>query len=182
MRADWYGTDVRPDMADVLLEKTGSGPAWGALYLQYWSSHDAAPAFHTPLVVERQFLVHRRGALEPVVAGGALKVGERLTVRLTIRADRTMDYVHLADNRASGFEPVDVFSGFRWTGSAGYYESTRDSGSHFFFHRLSAGVHVLEYDLHVSQPGDFSAGFAQIQSMYAPEFAGRSAGMRILVP
>ena len=83
--------------------------------------------------------------------------------------------------RAAGFEPVNVLSGYRWQGGLGYYESTRDAATNFFFDRLPKGTYVFEYPLRVSHSGNFSNGVTKIQCMYAPEFTSHSEGVRVKV-
>jgi len=95
--------------------------------------------------------------------------------------DRDMDYVHMKDMRASAFEPVNVLSGYQYQGGLGYYESTLDASTNFFFSRLPKGTWVFEYELVVSQKGEFSNGITTIQCMYAPEFASHSEGIRVKV-
>ena len=38
-----------------------------------------------------------------------LKVGDEVRVRIELRTDRNLEYVHLKDMRAAGFEPVNVY-------------------------------------------------------------------------
>ncbi|MFT5567308.1 MAG: hypothetical protein ACI81Y_002261, partial [Glaciecola sp.] len=95
--------------------------------------------------------------------------------------DRNMEYVHIKDQRASAFEPIDVLSQYKYQGGMGYYQSTRDAGTHFFIDYLRKGTYTLDYDLFVSHAGDLSNGFALIECMYAPEFASHSEGIRINV-
>ncbi len=83
--------------------------------------------------------------------------------------------------RAACMEPVNVLSGYRWTGGLGYYESTKDASSNFFFDYLPKGKHVLEYPVFITATGDYSNGLATIQCMYAPEFNAHSAGGRVSV-
>jgi uncharacterized protein YfaS (alpha-2-macroglobulin family) len=83
--------------------------------------------------------------------------------------------------RAAGFEPVNVFSRYKWQGGLGYYESTKDAATNFFMDYLPKGTYVFEYDLRVSHEGDFSNGITTIQSMYAPEFTSHSEGVRVSV-
>ena len=90
--------------------------------------------------------------------GATLQPGDKLKVRIEIRVDRDMEYVHLKDMRASGFEPINVLSGYKWSGGLGYYESTGDLATNFFIARLSKGTHVFEYPLRVAHQGDFSNG------------------------
>jgi hypothetical protein len=95
--------------------------------------------------------------------------------------DRDLDFVHVKDLRAAGLEPMDVLSGYRWGGGLGWYQSTRDVATHFFFDRLPKGNHVLEYRLRAFSAGDFSAAPCFLQSMYAPEFTAHSAGNRLRI-
>jgi hypothetical protein len=76
---------------------------------------------------------------------------------------------------------VNVISGYRWQGGLGYYETTRDASTNFFFDNLRKGTYVFEYPLFVTHKGNFSNGITSIQSMYAPEFTSHSEGIRINV-
>ena len=62
-----------------------------------------------------------------------------------------------------------------------YYQTTRDVATHFFFDKIKQGTYVLEYDLKVNNKGSFSNGISTLQSMYAPEFSGNTAGMRVTI-
>jgi uncharacterized protein YfaS (alpha-2-macroglobulin family) len=119
--------------------------------------------------------------LKPIQEGEALKVGEKVKVRIELRVDRDMEYVHMKDMRASAFEPINVLSQYKWQGGLGYYESTRDASTNFFFSYLPKGTHVFEYPLRVTYNGDFSNGITTIQCMYAPEFTSHSEGIRVQV-
>jgi hypothetical protein len=74
-----------------------------------------------------------------------------------------------------------VLSGYRWKGSLGYYESTKDLATHFFFDYLPKGTHVLEYTLVANLRGEFSNGISTLQCMYAPEFSAHSKGVRVKI-
>jgi uncharacterized protein YfaS (alpha-2-macroglobulin family) len=92
-----------------------------------------------------------------------------------------MEFVHLKDERAAAFEPLDVLSGYNWRDNLGFYQSTKDASTEFFFAHLPKGNYVFEYSLRASHTGDFAAGLAKIQCLYAPEFAAHSKGVRVLV-
>jgi len=111
----------------------------------------------------------------------ALQPGDKLTIRMELRSDRAMDHVHLKDLRASGLEPTETLSGYRFQGGLGYYQSTRDAATDFFFDHLRPGTYVLEYHLRVAHAGDFSNGITTAMCMYAPEFAAHSEGIRVVV-
>ena len=123
----------------------------------------------------------RQDADGSVKSNTPIKVGDRVTVRIEIRADRDMEYVHLKDMRASAFEPVNVLSGYRYQDGLGYYESTRDAATNFFISYLARGTYVFEYELFATQEGEFSNGITTLQCMYAPEFTAHSDGTRISV-
>ena len=92
-----------------------------------------------------------------------------------------MEYVHMKDMRASCLEPVNVLSQYKWQDGLGYYESTKDASTNFFFSYLRKGIYVFEYPLFVTHGGNFSNWITNIQCMYAPEFASHSEGVRISV-
>jgi len=87
----------------------------------------------------------------------------------------------MKDMRASALEPTNVLSGYKWQGGLGYYESTKDASTNFFFNYLRKGTYVFEYPLFVTHAGNFSNGITTIQGMYAPEFSAHSEGVRIQV-
>jgi uncharacterized protein YfaS (alpha-2-macroglobulin family) len=115
--------------------------------------------------------------LKPVT--GALAVGDELVVRIELRTDRDMEYVHLKDQRGSGTEPVNVLSQYRYQDGLGYYESTRDTASHFFIDYLPKGTYVFEYSTRIQLKGTYQTGIAEIQCMYAPEFNSHSESIAI---
>jgi TonB-dependent SusC/RagA subfamily outer membrane receptor len=166
-----------------------SSQSWGAVYWQYFENLDKIiqpnGVTATPLQLSKKLFVEKntdRGpVLEPVVENGVLKVGDKLKVRIELRVDRDMEYVHMKDMRASCMEPVNVLSEYKWQGGLGYYESTKDASTNFFFSWLPKGTYVFEYPLFVINTGDFSNGVTTIQCMYAPEFTSHSEGVRVNV-
>jgi uncharacterized protein YfaS (alpha-2-macroglobulin family) len=184
----YAGAEVIPAMGNITLNvsnPSGNQPSWGAVYWQYFENLDKITSAATPLVVKKQLFRERntdRGlVLEPITGTASLQVGDKVKARIEIIVDRDMEYVHLKDGRASCFEPVNVLSGYRWQGGLGYYESTRDASSNFFFSYLPKGKYVFEYPMFATSAGDFSNGIATIQCMYAPEFSAHSEGLRVKV-
>jgi len=181
----WNGSEVKPKMAEVQISKKGKGIAWGALYWQYFEDLDKISSAETPLKLKKKlFLMKNTDTGEEITEitdKTDLKVGELVRVRIELRADRPMEFVHMKDMRAAGFEPTNVISRYKWQDGLGYYESTKDASTNFFFDYLPKGVYVFEYDLRVNNAGDFSNGITTIQSMYAPEFSSHSEGVRVKV-
>jgi hypothetical protein len=181
----WPAADIQPAQGKVAVTKTDAGPAWGALYWQYFEDLDQVTPAATPLSLERQLYRETRTAagpqLERITAATPLRVGDALVVRLVLRTDRALEYVHLKDQRAAGLEPINQLSGYKYQAGLGYYESPRDAATNFFLSEVPRGTHVFEYRLRASQTGNFSGGLSQVQCLYAPEFEANSAGQRLAI-
>ena len=119
--------------------------------------------------------------IKPIGENEKLTPGDKVVVRIELRVDRAMEYVHMKDARASGFEPINVMSQYKWQEGLGYYESTRDASTDFFISYLPKGTYVFEYPLRANLKGDFSNGVTTIQCMYAPEFTSHSEGVRVTI-
>ncbi|MDX2001588.1 MAG: alpha-2-macroglobulin family protein [Chitinophagales bacterium] len=185
LKTTWAATEVKPEMGKVSITKADKGLAWGALYWQYFEQLDKITPAQTPLQINKQLYLQENTPqgprITPITANSQLKPGDLVKVRIELRVDRDMEYVHMKDMRASGFEPVNVFSGYKYQGGLGYYESTRDAATDFFFDRLPKGTYVFEYPVRVAQKGNFSNGITNVQCMYAPEFGAHSEGIRVQV-
>ena len=178
-------TSVTKNMATVTLSNPNNSPAWGASYWQYFEDLDKIKNFQaTPLQLEKQLfktaIANGKEVLTPVTNDN-LKVGDLIKVRIVITVDRAMEYVHLKDHRASGFEPTNVISQYKWQDGLGYYETTKDAASHFFIDYLPKGTFVFEYPVRVQHRGSFSNGITTIQCMYAPEYTSHSEGIKVSV-
>jgi hypothetical protein len=183
-KTSFSGTEIKKEMADIKIQNTSSVVNWGAIYWQYFENIDKVTAANTSLVIEKNLFLHQKTAEgDKLVATdkNTLQIGDLVTVRLVIKTDRNLEYVHLKDGRSAGFEPVNVLSQYKYSNGLGYYESTRDASTNFFINYLNKGTYVFEYDLRVSHKGDFSNGVSSIQCMYAPEFAAHSSGSRVIV-
>jgi uncharacterized protein YfaS (alpha-2-macroglobulin family) len=181
----WKGEEVKPAMGRVTVTTTSDGVQWGALHWQYFEQMDRVTAHESPFSLKRSVMLREQTdqgiRLIELDRARALKPGDRLTVRVELRTDRWLDFVHLKDLRAAGLEPVDALSGYAWKGGLGYYRSIRDAAMHFFFDRIGPGTYVFEYDLKVTHAGEFSNGITTAQCMYAPEFSAHSEGLRLKV-
>ncbi len=181
----WPAADIKPAQGRVTVRKPDAGVAWGALYWQYFEQLDKITPAATGLSLERQLYREQRTAagpvLEPLTPASPLRVGDVLVVRLVLRADRDLEYVHLKDQRAAGLELIGQTSGYRYQNGLGYYESPRDAATNFFISAFPKGTHTFEYRLRAAQAGNFSGGLSQLQCLYAPEFTTHSAGTRVSI-
>jgi uncharacterized protein YfaS (alpha-2-macroglobulin family) len=181
----WTASEITPEMGNIQVTKKDDGVAWGAVYWQYFEQLDKITGAETPLKLKKQLFLQQntdRGpVITPITETTPLKVGDLVKVRIELRVDRTMEYIHLKDMRAAAFEPVVTLSTYKHQDGLWYYESPRDLATNFFIGWLPKGTYVFEYPLRVSQKGDFSNGITTIQCMYAPEFSSHSEGIRVNV-
>ncbi|MDR0714403.1 MAG: hypothetical protein LBF89_09135 [Bacteroidales bacterium] len=176
----WFGKDITASMADLQINNLTDNVLFGTLYWQYFEESGKVTPYETQLKVSKQLFSKQNTvsgkALLPV---GRLKKGDLVTVRLEIRADTDFEYVHLKDGRATGFEPVNTISEYRYRNGLGYYESCKDASVNFFIQYLPKGVWIFEYDVTVTHEGAFSNGIATVQCLYAPEYNAHSNDTRI---
>jgi TonB-dependent SusC/RagA subfamily outer membrane receptor len=181
----WNSQEIKSEMAQVSVTKKGEGIAWGSLYWQYFEDLDKITSSETPLKLKKKLFLKKNTdtgeQISEIAENSHLKVGDLVRVRIELQSDRSMEFVHMKDMRAAGLEPVNVISQYKWQDGLGYYESTKDASTNFFFDNLPKGVFVFEYDLRVNNAGNMSNGITTIQSMYAPEFSSHSEGVRLLV-
>ena len=176
--------EVSAEQGQISVNKVDQGVAWGSVHWQYMedvsrvTGHEA-----TPLKLTKQLFVkintNEGQKLQPV--DGPVNVGDELVVRIVLKSDRDMEYLHLKDSRGSGTEPVNVLSRYKFQDGLAYYESTRDTASHFYIDYLPKGTYVFEYSTRVQLKGKYQSGIAEIQSMYAPEFNSHSSSTAIVV-
>ena len=170
-------TEITPKMGEITVKKVDKGVAWGSVHWQYLEDMSKVTPYEgTPLKLTKSVYTREYTKKGPVIqlVKGPVKVGDELVVRIVLRVDRDMEYVHLKDYRGSGTEPVNVLSRYRYQDGLGYYEATRDTASHFFIDYLPKGTYVFEYATRVVHRGSYQTGMAQIQCMYAPEFNSHS--------
>lgn len=181
----WEKDEVQPEFGNITVSKSTDGVAWGAAYWQYFEDLDKITFAETNLKLKKQLfkvVIGENGEeLQSIKSKSDLKVGELVRVRIELRSDRNLEYVHMKDMRAAGFEPVNVLSRYHFQDGLGYYQATKDASTNFFFDYIPKGTYVFEYDLRVQHAGEFSNGITTIQCMYAPEFTSHSEGVRVKV-
>jgi uncharacterized protein YfaS (alpha-2-macroglobulin family) len=169
--------EIKPEQGHVTVKKLDAGVAWGSLHWQYLEDIAKITAHEgTPLKLTKSLYTRENTKKGPVLkpVNGALSVGDEVVVRIVLKTDRDMEYIHMKDQRGSGTEPVNVLSRYRYQDGLAYYESTRDTASHFFIDYLPKGTYVFEYAVRVVHKGQYQTGMANIQCMYAPEFNSHS--------
>ena len=153
-------------------EKTSEGTSWGALYAQFWQENTEVKSASSGLTVRREIL-----SANGKKNATRLQVGDKITVRITIKADRDYDFVQVQDKRAACLEPVGQISGYHW----GYYCSPQDNVTSYYFDRMSKGTHVVETQYYVDREGNYATGICTAQCAYSPEFSAREAAKKLNV-
>ena len=180
----FLSTNIKSSYGRIKVTKHDEGVAWGSVHWQYMEDiSKITPHEDTPLKLTKKLFTKvntpKGPQLKPVTGG--LKTGDELVVRLVLRTDRDMEYVHMKDQRGSGTEPVNVLSRYKYQDGLGYYETTRDTASHFYIDYLPKGIYVFEYSVRVQHKGQYQSGIANIQCMYAPEFNSHSESHKLSV-
>jgi uncharacterized protein YfaS (alpha-2-macroglobulin family) len=182
-KTSWKGDEIKREMSDITITNNNNVVAWGAMYWQYFEQLDKITFSETPLKINKKLFLEIDSEsgkkITPINENTQLNPGDKIIVRIEIRVDRVMEYVHLKDMRAAGLEPINVISTHKNQDGLWYYENTRDAATNFFIYQLPKGTYVFEYPLRVTYKGDFSNGITTIQCMYAPEFSSHSEGSRI---
>jgi hypothetical protein len=176
--------EIEPAMGHITVKKVDEGISWGSVHWQYLEDMSKVTPYEgTPLQLKKTLFVKRTTnqgqVLYPIT--DSLTAGDELVVRIELRVDRDMEYVHMKDQRGSGTEPVDVLSRYRYQDGLGYYQSTRDTATHFFMDYLPKGVYIFEYSTSIQHKGKYQTGIAFIQCMYAPEFNSHSESFELEV-
>jgi len=185
-KKSYFWKDITPEKGKLEITKTTPGVAWGGMYRLYYENMDKIISSNSADVsIEKKIFVKifegNEAKLREITPENKLKVGDLVTVRMVIKTNKDMQYIHLKDMRGSGFEPVNVLSSYKWQNGVGYYESTRDTATNFFFSYLPKGTYVFEYELKANNAGDFSNGITTFQNMYAPVMSAHSEGMRVKI-
>ncbi len=193
------GSKIKPAMGNVTVTTTSQSfpsnlpplgelkgaVSYGSVYWQYFEDLDKITPSASPLAISKKLFIEMNSnsgkVLTPVNDNDEVKIGDKVVIRLILKSDRDMDYVHLKDMRASTMEPVNVLSTYKYQDGLGYYEATKDASTNFFFGNIRKGTYVFEYPVYITHSGTFSIGIANIQCMYAPEFTSHSEGMKIRV-
>jgi uncharacterized protein YfaS (alpha-2-macroglobulin family) len=185
IKMNWNSNEISKEMGKISVENKSQVAGFGGLYWQYFENLENIKTDSTSTLSITKNLYKKvkttNGNQLEDINDDALKVGDLVTIRLIIKTDDDLEFVHLKDLRASCFEPTDVLSKYEWSVGFSHYKSTKDVATHFFFDKITKGTYVLEYDVRVNNSGHFNDGIATLQSMYAPEFSSHSTSKKIKV-
>ena len=179
-------TDVLDkNLATVTVTKPGAGIVQGGLFWQYYEDLDKIKSSENYISVVKELYKKVKTVngeeLQKISPETPLKVGDKVTVRMILNTDRAMEFIHIKDMRAAGFEPLNVLSGYQWNNSLGYYQSTKDASTNFYIQYMPKGKYVFEYDYLANVSGKFSNGITTIQNYYAPQMNSHTKGSNVVI-
>ena len=180
----WNANEVTSEMRQLTVNNPTPHLVWGGLFRQYFVPIDEVKSDESGFTIKRELFVETvtdKGKKLVPVEKQALKVGDKLTVKITFTNQQDMSFVFVKDLRAAGFEPIEQISRYEYNDRMSYYQSNTDTDMEFFIEHLPKGTHQLEYSMFVTKEGHLNNGYALIQCQYAPEFSAYSDGMRVKV-
>ena len=155
-----------PKGKEFTATKTSTGTSWGAVYAQFMQQTSDVENAESGIKVKREILPH-----------ASLKVGDRITVRITIEVSRDLDFVQVLDRRAACMEPVRQLSGYR----NGAYCSPKDFSTNYYFYGLAKGKHVVETEYYIDRAGTYETGTCTVQCAYSPEYRATTKSIQLTV-
>ncbi len=177
--------NIDKKLGTVTVTKPGAGIVQGGLFWQYYEDLDKIKSSETYISITKELYkkvkTENGEILQSITAQTPLKVGDKVTVRMILNTDRNMEFIHLKDMRAAGFEPLDVLSGYQWKNNLGYYQSTKDASTNFYIEYMPKGKYVFEYDVICNASGTFSNGISTLQNYYAPQMNAHTKGTRVTI-
>ncbi|SHL36622.1 alpha-2-macroglobulin family protein [Chryseobacterium polytrichastri] len=176
---------VNKNLGTVTVTKPGPGIVQGGLFWQYYEDLDKIKSSENYISITKELYKKVKTVngeeLQKISPETPLKVGDKVTIRMILNTDRPMEFIHIKDMRAAGFEPVNVLSGYQWKNNLGYYQSTKDASTNFYIQYMPKGKFVFEYDYVANASGKFSNGITTMQNFYAPQMNAHIKGSNVQI-
>ena len=173
------------NLSTVTIKKESAGIVQGGLFWQYYEDLDKIKSSESYISISKELYkkvkTENGEQLIKINENSPIKVGDKITVRMILNTDRNMEFIHLKDMRAVGFEPLDVISSYQWKNNLGYYQSTKDASTNFYIEYMPKGKYVFEYDYVANASGKFSNGITTLQNYYAPQMNAHTKGTRVVI-
>lgn len=171
-------TSISPSPNEVTINHTSQLASWGNWQRVAMLPTDLMPANNSADI-----------SITRTIEGGT-KVGDKVTITLTVTTAEDMDFVRISDYRPAAFEPVDQTSeyhGWWWLprhnneSTIPHYFSPHDASVDFFVERLPRGKHTFSYQCYVTNAGQMNAGYAEAVCMYVDGLDAHTEGRKLKV-
>ncbi|HUQ96485.1 MAG TPA: hypothetical protein VM010_02385, partial [Chitinophagaceae bacterium] len=174
---------VQPEMGRIQLstKQPLQMPLHGEVYWRYFQNSDSLTENKASVEILKTILLTRNGTSHPVTEGSTLHTGDTITVRLTVKSQRELQYINIKDRYAAAFKPLDAISGYQKKNGIGYFEKHNAASNTFLVPYLPKGISYLEYSISLTHAGIFYTGVATIQSDNDPDCIARSKNLRISI-
>ncbi|SFH95734.1 alpha-2-macroglobulin family protein [Halpernia frigidisoli] len=170
-------------LGTVTITKPGARIVQGGLFWQYYEDLGKIKSSESYISITKELYKKVKTVngeeLQKIDGNSPLKIGDKVTVRMILNTDRSMEFIHLKDMRAAGFEPLNVISGYEYKNNLGYYQSTKDASTNFYIQYMPKGKYVFEYDYVCNAAGKFSNGITTLQNYYAPQMNAHTQGTSV---
>lgn len=172
-----HGEEIN-NVKAITVSRKGSGTGWVSVYTQCLESMDKVKLYDGDgLRIERKYMSGDR----EIDRESVLSVGDKVTVSITVSADRDMDFVRIKDEKPACLEAASQLSSYSWSDGLGYYRVNKDASVEFFVDSMRKGTYTITYDAYVTRSGNYVSGPASVISVYAPQFGSHSEGFAITV-
>lgn len=172
-----HGEEIN-NVKAIIVSRKGSGTGWASVYTQCLESMDKVKLYDGDgLRIERKYMSGGR----EIDHESVLSVGDKVTVSITVSADRDMDFVRIKDEKPACLEAASQLSSYSWSGGLGYYRVNKDASVEFFVDSMRKGTYTIIYDAYVTRSGNYVSGPASVISVYAPQFGSHSEGFTMKV-
>ena len=193
------GDEITSGDHKVEIRRQGKGPVYFNVYSTNFTREDFIEKAGLEIKVERRYyklvanhkevdVAGNRGQVVqqkkenykriPLSTGDHVESGDIIEVELLLESKNDYEYLMFEDRKAAGVEPVDVRSGWVYSGLSAYREM-RDESVNYFLHHISRGKHSFTYKVRAEIPGKFSALPTIGYAMYAPELRANSDEIKI---
>jgi hypothetical protein len=182
---EFKGNAIAPYMGEVTIKQSGEARVMGGLYWHYETPLNKLRGKDQSKVnIQKELYVKKfgkKGEFLVPISKSKVSRGDLLVVKLKVKIDRPMDFLHIKDMRPAGVEPIDISSRYYYKDGIVYYQTTKDTETHLFIENISTGTHIFKYEVRAFHNGVFSSGAAFLKSFYAPEFSSYSKSERIKI-
>lgn len=181
----------------VISRAEGEGVLYYTAHLDLRLLAEDVDKLNRGVLIERQYFLEG----DPATPVTSAKIGDVITVRLTISLSQDIYYFVLEDPIPAGTEPVDTSllttsrladspsltpdwgDNWWWWWGWWYFDRTelRDEQANLYADFLPRGTYTYTYQIRASVPGEFQTMPSQGYAFYFPEVFGRTAGMRFTI-